>query len=92
MSDQALLETALGRYVEPLLGRDLQSAGVPRTVSVDGNRARVQLTLGFPVAGYRAALAAQGGAAPSALPRTRTSGTKPPSASPIALATSCPPR
>jgi ATP-binding protein involved in chromosome partitioning len=59
MSDQELLEAALGRYVDPLLGRDLQSASVPRRLELDGNRARVQLRLGFPAAGYRAALTAQ---------------------------------
>lgn len=58
MSDQALLEAALGAYVDPLLGRDLQSAGVTRRLSLDGARARVQLELGFPAAGYREALAA----------------------------------
>jgi ATP-binding protein involved in chromosome partitioning len=59
MSDQDLLEAALGGYVDPLLGRDLQSAGVARRLQLDGNRARVHLTLGFPAAGYRAELAAQ---------------------------------
>jgi ATP-binding protein involved in chromosome partitioning len=58
MSDQALLEAALGGTVDPLLGRDLQSAGVTRSLSLDGNCARVRLELGFPAAGHRAALAA----------------------------------
>src|SRR5882672_5275139 len=59
MSDQATLETALGRYVDPLLGRDLDGAGVARRVELDGSRARVHLELGFPAAGYRDVLAAQ---------------------------------
>ena len=58
MSDQALLEAALGGTVDPLLGRDLQSAGVTRSLSLDGNRVRVRLELGFPAAGHRSALAA----------------------------------
>lgn len=57
MSDQDLLEAALGGYVDPLLGRDLQSAGVARRLELRGSRARVHLTLGFPAAGYRAELA-----------------------------------
>lgn len=59
MSDQDLLEAALGAYVDPLLGRDLQSAGVARRLELSGPRARVHLTLGFPAAGYRAGLAEQ---------------------------------
>ena len=59
MSDQDLLEAALGRYVDPLLGCDLQSAGVARRLELEGSRARIHLTLGFPAAGYRAELAAQ---------------------------------
>ena len=58
MSDQALLEAALGGYVDPLLGRDLQSAGVTRSLNLDGNRARVRIELAFPAAGYRDTLAA----------------------------------
>ena len=58
MSDQALLEAALGGYVDPLLGRSLQAAGVSRSLSLEGSRARVRIELGFPAAGYRATLAA----------------------------------
>ena len=59
MSDPAFLETALGRYVDPLLGRDLQSAGVVRRIELEGSRARVQVELGFPAAGYVETLSAQ---------------------------------
>ena len=59
MSELALLETAIGRYVDPLLGRDLQSAGVTRQVQFQGSQARVQLELGFPAAGYAQTLTAQ---------------------------------
>jgi ATP-binding protein involved in chromosome partitioning len=58
MSDQALLEQALGSYVDPLLGCTLQSAGVTREVQVQGRQARVRMELGFPAAGYRDRLAA----------------------------------
>jgi len=52
MFELSSLETALGRYVDPLLGRDLQSAGVVYRVELDGARARVHVELGFPAAGY----------------------------------------
>ncbi|MDR3415405.1 MAG: iron-sulfur cluster carrier protein ApbC [Nevskia sp.] len=58
MSEQALLESALGRYVEPMLGCDLQTAGVVRSVEVRGRRARIQVDLAFPAAGYRETLEA----------------------------------
>jgi hypothetical protein len=38
-----MLDTALGRYLDPLLGCDLESAGVARRIEVDGSRVRVHL-------------------------------------------------
>ncbi|MDE0853424.1 MAG: iron-sulfur cluster carrier protein ApbC [Nevskia sp.] len=59
MSELAMLEAALGGYVDPLLGRDLHTAGVSRSARIESSRARVRLELGFPAAGYVQALTAQ---------------------------------
>jgi ATP-binding protein involved in chromosome partitioning len=54
MSQNTQLEAALAAYVHPLIGRSLSEAGVP--YRLDGRR--LSLTLGFPAAGARAAIAA----------------------------------
>jgi ATP-binding protein involved in chromosome partitioning len=54
MSDPQAILAAAGRYHDPLVGKTLADAGVG--LSMDGVRLRV--TLGFPAAGYRAAMTA----------------------------------
>jgi ATP-binding protein involved in chromosome partitioning len=52
------LQATLASYVDPLIGRDLISAGVVRRADVNGDRAIVEIELGFPAAGYAATLQA----------------------------------
>jgi len=55
---EAALRSAMETYADPYLGIDLASAGVIKSVKLDGDRAVVLLTLGFPAAKYGAELAA----------------------------------
>jgi ATP-binding protein involved in chromosome partitioning len=55
LSDTAVRH-ALESYVDPVIGRSLVEADVLRAVSVRDGRAVVQIELGFPCKGYRAAL------------------------------------
>ncbi|MGM0593744.1 MAG: iron-sulfur cluster carrier protein ApbC [Pseudomonadota bacterium] len=54
MSDesQAKIEAALKGYEDPYLGKDLVSAGCVKRLEVDGDKARIEVSLGFPAAGY----------------------------------------
>ncbi|MGH8494552.1 MAG: iron-sulfur cluster carrier protein ApbC [Gammaproteobacteria bacterium] len=47
---------ALDTYVDPYLGSSLAEAGALESVQVAGDRVRIEVRLGFPAAGYRAAL------------------------------------
>ncbi len=58
MSDLHTLEAAAGRYVDPLLGASLADAGVTLRAVEGQDAPQLQVTLGFPAAGYRSALAA----------------------------------
>jgi ATP-binding protein involved in chromosome partitioning len=49
---QAKIEEALKGYVDPYLEKDLVSAGCVKNVDVDGDKAKIEVSLGFPAAGY----------------------------------------
>jgi ATP-binding protein involved in chromosome partitioning len=53
------LEAALAGYQDPHLGCDLVSAGCVREATMDGERAVVEVVLGYPAAGSRQALGAE---------------------------------
>ena len=46
------LQAALATFVDPLIGRDLLSAGVLRRTEIAGKRALIELELGFPAQHY----------------------------------------
>ena len=48
---QAKIEVALKGYVDPYLEKDLVSAGCIKSVAVDGDKAKIEVSLGFPAAG-----------------------------------------
>ncbi len=50
------LEAALRLYTDPYLGADLITAGMVKSISVDGGEARVAIEAGFPLARYEGAL------------------------------------
>jgi ATP-binding protein involved in chromosome partitioning len=52
------VEAALAAFVEPCSGQDLASLKAVRAVTVDGDRARIALGLGFPAGRYGAELGA----------------------------------
>lgn len=47
------IEAALKNYVDPLIGRSFDEAGIGSSGSLAGNTVRVTVTLAFPAAGYR---------------------------------------
>ena len=49
---RAIVERALGEYVDPYLGRDLVSTRCVRDITLDGDRVRVRIVLGFPARGH----------------------------------------
>ncbi len=54
MSDdiKAKIEAALKGYTDPYMQKDLVSAGCIKAISVDGGKAKIEVNLGFPAAGY----------------------------------------
>ncbi|MFO1352257.1 MAG: iron-sulfur cluster carrier protein ApbC [Gammaproteobacteria bacterium] len=54
---RAAVETALQGYVEPYLNKDLLTAKAVKNIRVNGDKAEVDIDLGFPAAGYHATLA-----------------------------------
>ncbi len=54
MSDEtkAKIEAALKGYTDPYLQKDLVSAGCIKGITVDGDKAKIEVNLGFPAAGY----------------------------------------
>ncbi|MGQ0529291.1 MAG: iron-sulfur cluster carrier protein ApbC [Panacagrimonas sp.] len=52
----AVLQSLLEAHVDPLIGSSLGQASVLRLARIEHGRARVELQLGFPAAGYRAEL------------------------------------
>lgn len=53
MSDLQSIESAAGRYLDPLLGCSLSEAEVLLQATQPGSVARLRVTLGFPARGYR---------------------------------------
>ncbi len=53
---QQQVEEALGRYIEPYLGKDLISAKAVKQLSIEGGKVVLSLELGFPFAGYQQSL------------------------------------
>ena len=59
MPSREELEAAIAGYRDPHLGGDLVAAGCVREASMDGDRARVEVVLGYPAAGERERLVAE---------------------------------
>jgi len=57
--DVDALKAALGAIADPHTGADLAAAGAVRSVGVDGDRVAVEVRLGYPAQGWKAALAAE---------------------------------
>jgi ATP-binding protein involved in chromosome partitioning len=57
MLTRASLQATLDEFTDPLIGRSLAAAGAVKAADVSGGRARIELELGFPAAGYRDTLA-----------------------------------
>lgn len=55
---QAQVETALAKYIDPYLEKDLVSAKCVKNIAIDGNGITVDVVLGFPAAGIKDQLAA----------------------------------
>ena len=66
--NEAQVRHLLAQIVDPHTGTDLVSSGAVRGVGIDGDRVSVELVLGYPAAGARAALAAAAKAALEADP------------------------
>jgi ATP-binding protein involved in chromosome partitioning len=56
---RSLVEEAIKGYVDPYLEQDLVSAKAVKDISVDGDKVKISIMLGFPAAGYTAELAAK---------------------------------
>jgi len=54
---QEAVEAAIKAYVEPHLGRDLVSTKSIKSIDIEGDQVKVQVTLGFPAKGAAAAIA-----------------------------------
>ena len=52
------IELAIASYRDPYVETDLKSAKAIKSLDVEGGRVKVGVTLGFPAAGHRNALAA----------------------------------
>jgi len=59
MSTDSAVRAALGKVHDPHCDLDLISSGAVRGVGVDGSRVAVEIQLGYPAAGWHAALEAQ---------------------------------
>ena len=68
MSTDSAVRAALGKVHDPHCDLDLLSSGAVRGVGVDGSRVAVEIQLGYPAAGWHAALEAQVRQALEALP------------------------
>ena len=68
MSTDSAVRAALGKVHDPHCDLDLISSGAVRGVGVDGSRVAVEIQLGYPAAGWHAALEAQVRQALEALP------------------------
>ena len=68
MSTDSAVRAALGKVHDPHCDLDLITSGAVRGVGVDGSRVAVEIQLGYPAAGWHAALEAQVRQALEALP------------------------
>jgi ATP-binding protein involved in chromosome partitioning len=68
MSTESAVRAALGKVHDPHCDQDLIVSGAVRGVGVDGSRVAVEIQLGYPAAGWHAALEAQVREALEALP------------------------
>ena len=59
MTTESAVRTALGAVRDPHCDQDLITSGAVRGVGVDGSRVAVEIQLGYPAAGWHAALQAQ---------------------------------
>ena len=57
--EQPQVEAALKGYTDPYLEKDLVSAQCVKDITVDGDKVKVTISLGFPAAGYHAELSAK---------------------------------
>jgi metal-sulfur cluster biosynthetic enzyme len=57
--EQPQVEAALKGYTDPYLEKDLVSAQCVKDITVDGDKVKVTVSLGFPAAGYHAELTAK---------------------------------
>jgi len=53
---QLQVETAIKGYIDPYMDKDLVSAGVVKSITIDGAAVNVNLIFGFPMKGYEPAL------------------------------------
>ncbi len=56
---QQSVETALKEYIDPYLQKDLVSAKTINNIQIDGKKVTVDLTLGYPIQGYKETLIKQ---------------------------------
>jgi ATP-binding protein involved in chromosome partitioning len=56
---QQQVETALKEYIDPYLQKDLVSANTVKHIQVEGSIVTVEISLGYPTAGYNEALISQ---------------------------------
>ena len=56
---QAQIEEQLATYIDPYLERDLVSTKAIKDIKVDGDKAVIDVVMGFPAKGYHDELAAR---------------------------------
>ncbi len=56
---QAQIEEQLATYIDPYLERDLVSTKAVKDIKVDGDKATIDVVMGFPIKGYRDELASK---------------------------------
>ncbi|MBE9561335.1 MAG: iron-sulfur cluster carrier protein ApbC [Proteobacteria bacterium] len=59
MISQASVETAIKKYIDPYLQKDLVSAKAVKNIQIDGDTVTINLTFGYPTKGYNAKLISQ---------------------------------
>ncbi|MDM8564378.1 iron-sulfur cluster carrier protein ApbC [Candidatus Halobeggiatoa sp. HSG11] len=59
MISQASVETAVKKYIDPYLQKDLVSAKVVKNIQIDGDTVTINLTFGYPTKGYNNKLISQ---------------------------------
>ena len=54
---QPQIEAAIKEYIDPYLEKDLLSTGCVKDITIDGDKVKARVVLGFPAAGYHTQLA-----------------------------------